>query len=282
MDTVKEFIVEWFTDILKDMVDIVVDFISSIVFNYDGLAGTALSAYNMFVWLSAILLVVLCLYEVIKMLVSEADESQEANAWAIIVNTIRSGFILVLTPFIISITMNVVRALSEFFFTDMGDTLKDNIDEIANLETGLAIFENTIGVFIIIGFVVLVLIAFIFKIVLEQANILMLEILSPITAISITNENFDQAKAWSQDLLSHAVTIVVLTLTIALFTESLGALAGANDFNGSVTALASVIGTGALIFTGPSLIQSLRYKSGVGSASKSLGNTLVRAKILRK
>lgn len=263
-EEISKTIANLFIDGLKDAVDIFVDFISSIVLNYDGLAGTTMKAYNIFVWLSGILLVVLCLVEIVKMLLSEADSSQEANAWAIIVNTIRSGFILVLAPFIISITMTVVKALTEIFFDDMGETLKNNIDNLANVDSSVMLFDKSVGMIILWLGILIVLAGFIFKMVIEQAQILMLEVLSPFIAVSITNENMNYVDDWGKDLLSHAVTIVVLALTMALFIEAIGSFVEGNQ-----SAFAGIIGSGALVLSGPSIIKSIRYKSGVGRAGQS-------------
>lgn len=268
MSKIAEIVIKAFKEMLEkglsDLVDIFVDFISSIVLNYDGLAGTAMKTYNIFIWLSGLLLVVLCLVEIIKMLLSEADSSQEANVWAIIVNTIRSGFMLVLAPFIISITMTVVKALTEVFFDDMGETLKNNISNFLNSSSSLEIHQRGVGTIILFLFVIIVLGAFIIKMIVEQTQILMLEILSPIVAVSVMNENMNYINNWAKDLLSHAVTIVVLALSMALFIEATG---GFTD--GDVLGFISVLGTGALVIKGPSLIQSIRYKSGVGRAGQS-------------
>lgn len=263
-EEISKTIANLFIDGLKDAVDIFVDFISSIVLNYDGLAGTTMKAYNIFVWLSGILLVVLCLLEIVKMLLSEADASQEANAWAIIVNTIRSGFMLVLAPFIISITMTVVKALTEIFFDDMGETLKNNIDNLANVDSSVMLFDKSVGMIILWLGILIVLAGFIFKMVIEQAQILMLEVLSPFIAVSITNENMNYVDDWGKDLLSHAVTIVVLALSMALFIEAIGSFVEGNQ-----SAFAGIIGSGALVLSGPSIIKSIRYKSGVGRAGQS-------------
>lgn len=268
MSKIAETVIKAFKEMiekgLSDLVDIFVDFISSIVLNYDGLAGTAMKAYNIFIWLSGLLLVVLCLVEIIKMLLSEADSSQEANVWAIIVNTIRSGFMLVLAPFIISITMTIIKALTEVFFDDMGETLKNNISNFLNSSSSLQIHQRGVGTIILFLFVIIVLGAFIIKMIVEQTQILMLEILSPIVAVSVMNENMNYINNWAKDLLSHAVTIVVLALSMALFIEATG---GFTD--GDVLEFISVLGTGALVIKGPSLIQSIRYKSGVGRAGQS-------------
>ena len=47
-------ILEMFTNWLKDLVNIFINFLSNILFNYDGLAGYALKAYNLFVFLGGI------------------------------------------------------------------------------------------------------------------------------------------------------------------------------------------------------------------------------------
>lgn len=65
MDTIfnglNDKILEMFTGWLENAVDIFLQFIENVLLNYDGLAGIALNAYNLFVLLSGSLLVVICL-----------------------------------------------------------------------------------------------------------------------------------------------------------------------------------------------------------------------------
>lgn len=265
-------ITDMITTWLQEAVDMFLKFIENIIFNYDGLAGTALEAYNLFVWASASLLVILCLVRVVKMLFSEAEGSQEANAWNIIVDTVKAGLILVLAPFIVSITMQLVRAFSEFFISDMEVSLKDSIDNMMGSDSFIEHLGSGTGNIISWLFVLVVIAFFVIKMFIVQAQILFNEIISPLVAVSIASEDFDFTQAWAKDLLSHAVTIVALVLTMALFVE---ALTAPMDI-GFWAKVSAIMGTGALVIAGPTIIKSIRYSSGVGRASQSAGRMAIR------
>lgn len=267
-DQILEMITGW----LQDGIDVFVSFMENIIINYDGLAGTALSAYNVFVIVSGVLLVSVCLARVISMLLSEADGSEEASAWSIIVDTVRAGIALLLTPLIISVAMNLIRILSGYFFNDIGNSLTENVQNLLEAENLPEAFTSGIGTLLIWLLVLIVVAFFVIKMFVSQAQILMNEILSPLVAVSISSENFDFMETWSRDLLSHTATIIVLTLSMALFVEVL-----TGDSAGSIwTILPGLIGTGALVVSGPTLIKNIWYSSGAGKTGQSALQMLIR------
>ena len=75
----------------------VVEFLQNTLFDYEGLAGIALDAYNLFVFLGGLLLVTLALGKVIKQMISEAEGSQEADIWFTLVNSFKAGSYIVIT-----------------------------------------------------------------------------------------------------------------------------------------------------------------------------------------
>lgn len=277
MDTIfnglNDKILEMFTGWLENAVDIFLQFIENVLLNYDGLAGIALNAYNLFVILSGSLLVVICLTRVITMLIGEADGSQEANAWGIILDTIKAGIWLVLTPFIISVTMNIVRILCEYFFADIGTTLNENIQVMVESENFKQAFDGLMSNLLVWLFVLIVVAFFVIKMFIAQANILFDEILSPIIAVSIASDNFDYTENWSRDILSHAVTIVVLVLSFALFVES---LSGVTEQGTIWNTLPMMIGSGALVISGPTLVKNLWFTSGAGRTGQAVSRMLIR------
>jgi len=268
-DSILEMITEW----LESGVDIFIQFIENILLNYDGLAGIALDAYNLFVWLSGLLLVVVCLGKVIAMLLSEAEGSTEANAWNIILDTVKAGLLLVLMPFVISVTMNIVKALSEFFFSDIGISLKESINTLIESDSFNEAFGGLMSNLLVWLFVLIVVALFVIKMFIAQANILILEVLSPMVAISIANDSFDFTETWARDLLSHAVTIVVSVISMALFTEAITA-----NHDTIWSMLPAMVGSGALVISGPTLVKNIWFSSGAGRA----GGNIIRMATLRR
>src|SRR5699024_3677510 len=104
----------------------------------------------------------------------------------------------------------------------------------------------------------------------SQAPILILEILSSLVAVSVVSDDYDFMDNWWRDLLSHTFTIMVVTLCIALFTEPL-----TRDTETICGKLAVLIGSGALVLSGPSLLKSIWFSSGAGRAGGGVARTLM-------
>lgn len=273
---ISETITNMINDWISDFIDVFIDLISNVVLNYDGIAGLALTAHTLFVGFSATLLVVICLAQVIKMLLTEADGSQEANVTGMLINTIRSGIFLVLAPLIVTTTMQVCKIFTDFFFNDVGRSLKDGVEDVLSKDSLGGMANSGAWTFILALFIAVVLAFFIFKIAIEQVQLLFNEIISPIVAVSVVSEDHNMIGTWSKDIISHALTIITLVLSIALFTE---ALFNRNDLE-AWSQITMIIGTGALVISGPSIIKGIRFSSGVARTGQSAGR-MVASRLLR-
>jgi hypothetical protein len=266
-ERLQEMFLEWITS----AIEMVVEFLQNILLNYEGLAGLALNAYNLFVYVGGLLVVTLALAKVIQQLLSEAEGSQEADIWYTIVNSFKAGGLIVIMPFIISVTMNgIVQPLSSYFIEEMGILTVDNIEGVMNAETMPDIFSEGLNQVILMLFLLIVIGFYAFKLFVSQAQILILEILSPIVAVSVVSEDYDFMDNWWRDLLSHTLTIVILTLCMALFTEALTI-----DTETIWGKLPLLIGSGALVLSGPSLLKSIWFSSGAGRAGGGVARTLM-------
>ena len=260
-NTILETIRDWLIDLVK----IFISFLDKILFNYEGLAGIALDAFNLFVWFGGLLLVAVCLGKVLTQLLSEAEGSQEANIWHTIVGSIKAGSLLVIMPFAVSFTMtNIIEPFSTHFIGQMGESMIANIEQLVESETFVDAFGELMGQILIWLLVLVVVGFFIVKIFVEQAQLFMDEILSPLVAISVVTERFNFVENWWRDILSHTVTIIILTLSMALFIEAV-----VMDTQTIWGKLPAMIGTGALVVSGPSMVKSIWYSSGIGRSGQS-------------
>jgi len=258
-------ILEWITNQLINLVNFFMEFISNVLFNYDGLAGIALDAYNFFAWFAGIALVAVCLGKIFSQMVSEAEGSSEATIAHTIVSTVKAGFLVVIMPFAVTFAFNqIIRPISEYFLGLLEDNLIENIEQLAESEHFVEVTGGLIGTFVIWLFVLVVFAFFVIKMFIEQAQLLMDEILSPMVAISVVTDDFNMVGSWWKEILRHTVTIITLTLSIALFGEAL--LMDTETIWGQLPA---IIGSGALVIMGPSLLKSLWYKSGAGSSGQN-------------
>lgn len=262
-------ILEMIRDWLIELVEIFINFLQNVLFNYEGLGGIALQAYDLFVWFGGLLLVSVALGKVITQLVGEAEGSQEANIWHTVVGSFKAGMLLVIMPFTVSVVMNgIIEPFTDYFVGLMGDEMIVSIESLVESESFVDVFGGVMGQLLIWLFVMIVVAFFIFKIFIEQAQLLMDEILSPLVAISVVSESFSFIDNWWRDIISHTVTIVVLTLSMALFVEAL-----TMESDTIWMKLPALIGTGALVITGPSLVRSIWFSSGVGRTGQSMARS---------
>src|SRR5699024_10457743 len=214
---IKNIFLEW----IRSAIEMAVEFLQNTLVNYEDLAGIALDAYNLFVFLGGLLLITLALGKVIKQLISEAEGSQEADIWFTLLNSFKAGAYIVIMPFIISITMNgIVQPISSYFINEMGVLTVNNLQGFIESDTLPAIFNAGLNQAILMLFLLVLIMVFAFKMFIAQAQILILEILTPLCAASVITEDFNFVENWWRDLLSHTLTIIILTLSMALFAEA--------------------------------------------------------------
>jgi len=262
---ISEAITTVITDWVRSGIEFFVDLMQNVLLGTEGLAGIALTAYNLFVGIGALLLVTICLARIITMLLGEADNSKDGNVWKIILDTIRSGISLIIMPFIVSFSMNyIVIPLSQYFLENINEVTSENIDTFLEADGGQAFQSGFVQILLLI-FVFIAFFFFCFKIFQSQANILLLEVLSPLVAISIASEEYDYSEPWWRDLLGHAMTIIVLTLTMVLFVEAL--LATQMEFWQQI---GLIFGLGLLLFSGPTFLKQIYVHSGAGNAGKTI------------
>ena len=277
MDTIGEKVLNMFIKWLTSLVDMFVNFLQHILFNYDGLGGYALKAYNLFVFFGGILLVAVCLGKVITQLLSEAEGSQEANIWWTLVQSVKAGGLLVLMPLVISLSMNyVVKPFGNYFIENIGAVSSKQITNMMGTESFIEVFDSTMSVVLVWLFILIVLGFFVIKMVVTIAQVTMDEIISPLCAISVVSDNFNFMDNWWRDILSHVVTLITLCLSMLLFTEAL-AMSGDTVW----AKLPAMIGSGALVISGPSIVKSIWYSSGAGRSGMGMARTVVNYAMYR-
>lgn len=269
MNWIGDKILEIITGWLKDLVNIFISLLKDVFFNSSGIGGIALEAYNLFAYLGGLLLVCICLGKVISQLVSEGEGSQEANIFHTITGSLKASVLVAILPIIVTFVMSsIVSPIGTYFVDLMGNELVDSVETLAESDSLQGALDTLMGNVVIWIFVLIVVAFFVIKMFVEQAQLMMSEILSPLVAISVVSEEYNFMENWWRDLLSHTITIIVLTLSMSLFVESLTA---SSDLIWGK--LPSLIGTGALVVTGPSLVKSIWYSSGIGRTGTSIARS---------
>lgn len=269
LDGIGDWILETITSWLVELVEIFISFLQNVLFNYNGLGGIALQAYNFFVWFGGLLLVVVALGTVITQIISETETSQQADVWRTLVGSVKAGGLLFILPVAIAFVMTgIIKPSTDYFIGLMGDELITSIESLIGSDSFVDAFGGALSQLLIWLFVMVVLGFFTIKIFVEQAQLLMDEILSPLVAISVVSETFNFVDNWWRDILSHTVTIIVLTLSMALFVEAL-----TMQSDTIWTKLPALIGTGVLVISGPSLVKSIWYSSGTARTGQGMART---------
>ena len=268
-DKLGERILTMFTDWLIELVIIFINFLENTLFNYEGLGGYALEAYQLFVYFGGILLVTVALGKVITQILSEAEGSQEADVWWTIVQSFKAGSLLVIMPLVITTTMNyVVKPIGNYFVGGVGQLSVDLITDMSESADFKEAFDGSMGLIVIWLFVLIVLGFFVVKMFVAQAQLLMAEILSPLVAISVVTDDYNFMDTWWKDILSHVATLITLSLSMLLFVE---ALSLPDDV--IWTKLPAIIGSGALVVSGPTIIKNLWFSSGAGRSGMGMART---------
>lgn len=266
-------ILEWLAGLAQNGVNFFMEVMTNILFNYDGLGGIALDAYVFFVWLAGVSLVAVCLGKIIAQMMTEVEGSQEANVWHVLVSTVKSGFFIVIMPFAISFTFNnIIVPISEYFIGLLEDNLMNDIEQVAQSDQLVEATGGILGTLFIWLFVLIVFAFFVIKMFIEQVQLMMNEIISPIIAISVVTDEFNMVDNWWKELVKHTATIILLTLSIALFGDAL-TVSGNQTFWGQ---LPMILGTGVLVISGPSILKSIWYTSGAGRTGQNAGRSAMR------
>lgn len=271
-ENIEEAIQAW----LEGAVETFINFLNSVLFNYENLAGYARDAYNLMVLVGGILIVALCLGKIITQILDEGQGSQQANIWFTIEQSIKGSALLIIMPVTIAFSMNsVVLPIGNYMLDNLSEIGVTGIQNMMESEGFQEVFNNVMGVILTWLFMAVVIGFFCFKVILAQGNLLMNEILSPLVAVSIVTDKYNFVEDWWKDILMHCVTIVVLTISMVLFAEALSMTAE----GGAVMQVPALIASGGLVITGPTLVKKIWYKSGIGRSGSALA---MKALMLRK
>jgi len=168
--------------------------------------------------------------------------------------------------------LHYLLQLSEYFIGLLEDNMMNDIEQVAQSDQLVEATGGVLGTLFIWIFVLIVFAFFVIKMFIEQVQIMMNEIISPLIAISVVTDEFNMVDNWWKELLKHTATIILLTLSIALFGDAL-TISGNQTFWGQ---LPMILGTGVLVISGPSILKSIWYTSGAGSTGQTAGRSAMR------
>lgn len=275
MFDIGEKIDEFLQGVITDVLNGAFGFIGEVLFNPQQLSGFFQTLYNLFVAIGGMLLVCIVLYKVVVGLIeSSRGQSSQADAWELIVDSVKASVMVIGMPFILwAVLGQVVMPLGEYMFSELGNFTADQVIDVIQ---GGAIGALVDGfVFIIIaGFIAIAVFAFFIKMCIYHADIVFLILVSPFAAVSIVADDNNYAGVWWREFLSQITTI---TLQVASMVGVVAILTGADGGDGLTWYnFMLLIGLCVILMRGPSVTRSMWYATGAGKGMNQGGKMSAR------
>lgn len=275
----SEKILEFFLDFISDVLERTFKLIAEVLFNTEGMSGFFLDLYGIFVASGAMLMVCIILFKVIQGLTAAAasGESQQAHLGGIIISTVKACAMIPIMPLLLFVIVGkIVYPLGEYMFGKMGNYTADGIANILKSGSIGEILGNEFMFIIMFAFICIAVVAFFIKMCIYHADLLLLNVLSVLAAISIVADDNNYAGIWWREVLSQVTTIVVQTACMVGLTELLSSDLTWYNFM-------LLIGLCVLLIRGPSVLRNMWYATGSGKSMMGQGGKMAsRVMMLKK
>lgn len=230
---------------------------------------------NSIITILAICIVVYKLIEGMK----RAAEGDGDSPGYYISQSVASGLLVAVLPWLVTVMTNISYAMAGQFIADGSNSFLTTIEEWRDVTQA----ENELGeiipflvggagsaIVITVLFMAMLLIfaiVFIFQFVQRIADLIILQLLAPVVAVSVLADENNFVSVWWRELLAISVQ---LPLQVACFYTGVNFL-----FSPGVEVPDFLIGVGFLIITikSPSFIRSMVYSTGSGRAAMGGMNT---------
>lgn len=236
---------------------------------------------------SIITLIAICIvvYKLIEGMKRTAEGDGDSPGYYIS-QSVASGLLVAVLPWLVTVMTNISYALAGQFIADGSNSFLTTIEDWKDVTQA----ENELGeiipflvggvgsaVVITVLFMAMLLIfaiVFIFQFVQRIADLIVLQLLAPVVAVSVLADENNFVPVWWRELLAISVQ---LPLQVATFYTGVNFL-----FSPGVEVPDFLIGVGFLIITikSPSFIRSMVYSTGSGRAA--MGGMSTGTKLLMK
>ncbi|MCY8497762.1 conjugal transfer protein TrbL family protein [Bacillus atrophaeus] len=274
-DKIKDF----FIDVINDVLERTFKFIAKVLFNSEGLTGFFKDLYGIFLACGAMLIVCILLFKVIQGLLAAAanGEAPQALIGDLIISTFKASAMIVIMPFILWLIVGkIVYPLGEFMFGRIGNYTADGVAKILKSGDIGEVIGGEFMFIILFAFVCIAVVAFFIKMCIYHADLLLLQLLSVLAAISIVADDNNYAGIWWREVISQVLTIIVQTACMVGLTEILG-----NELTWYKFML--LIGLCVILVRGPSVLRNMWYATGSGRSMMNQGGKMAaRMMMIRK
>lgn len=280
MFNLSEKIQEFLIDVITDILNSTFEFLGEIIFNSEGLTGFFEELYGIFLACGAMLMVCIVLFKVIQGLLSTAanGESSQAQLGHIIVNTMKACVMIPIMPLLLWLVVGkIVYPLGEYMFSKVGGYTADSVSSLLKSGSLGEIIGKEFMFIVMFAFICVAVLAFLIKMCIYHADVLLLNVLSVLAAISIVADDNNYAGIWWREVLSQVMTIIVQTACMVGVVEILG------SENLSWYQFMLLIGLCVLLIRGPSVLRNMWYATGSGKSMINQGGKMAaRLMMVRK
>lgn len=274
-------ITEFFVDMISDILERAFKLIAEVLFNPEELTGFFSELYGIFVAVGAMLIVCIALFRVLTGLFeAHKGDSWESNLVEITLDTFKASAMVPILPFILWLVLGkIVYPLGEYMFGKIGTFSANEVSDLIQSGNVGAVIGNSFMFILVFGFICIAVFAFFIKMCIYHADILLLQLLSPLAAISIMANDNNYAGIWWREFLSQIVTIVV---QVACMVGVVEILTGSNG-GMSWYKFMLLVGLCVLLIRGPSVTRNMWYATGSGKTMMHQGGKLAaRMMMIRK
>ncbi len=275
-DKIKEFFEVLITDVMESTFKL----IANLLFNPEGMTGFFQDVYTIFIGIGGMLLVCMILFKIIMGLLSSIHgESTQAQLAQMLTDVVKASAMIPILPFLLWVVLGkIIYPLAEFMFGKIGEYTAANVSDLLTSGSIGGLIGNNFMFIIIFGFIAVALFSFLIKMCIYHADILFLQLLSPLAAISIMADDNNYAGIWWREFLSQITTIILQIVAMVGVVEI---ISGANEFSWYQFML--LIGLCVLLIRGPSVTRNMWYATGAGKSMMGQGGKMAsRVTMIKK
>ncbi|MFC5714384.1 conjugal transfer protein TrbL family protein [Thalassorhabdus alkalitolerans] len=269
MFNLSERVEEFFRELFDDILSSAFQMITELLFSHEGLTGFFQEAYQVFLGFGSIVLLLIILFKVVQHITHASANGLpvEVGITQVVYRAFLASFLVIILPFMLMwLVGQVVYPLAYWMFGEIGSHTAESVTSV--LTSGpVGQVLNGFMLLVLVGFIAIAMIAFIVKVCVYHADLILLTILSVWAAVSVAADENNYASVWWREVLSQVLSIIVQIMLMVGVTEIL-AMGELTWWN-----FALLIGFCVLIIRGPSVTRSMWYATGSGRATmNAMGN----------
>ncbi|WP_077324100.1 conjugal transfer protein TrbL family protein [Virgibacillus siamensis] len=270
-------IYDFFYEVIKEVMGFIFDALSNIVFNHEGLTGFMEKLFPIFIAIGGSLMLCICLFKVIQYMIqtSARGGSVEVGLSEIIIRAVLASAMVAILPAALTfIILGIVAPLGSWMFGKIGDySTGVIIDYLHRGSIGDMIGDGFVFL-ILLGFLLVAFIAFTIKMCIYHADIVLLELLSVIAAVTLCADDNNYMSVWWREVLSQITTILLqMALMVSIVQIITSDLTWWNFM--------LLIGFSVLLIRGPSVTRHMWYATGSSGALINGGKMATRMAMLK-